>query len=257
MNAKIKNSLNFLNYHIGNRLFLTICFALFILIFIYAYYVGDTFTILYLNHNFFTGVIVFFEQPIIIVILILLPMLINAISVTYNSNKFGSNLLRFKTKKEYINYLINSCLKVNSIFFLIIVFVLFIATFCLIDSNISIIYDTNYKTLNIIYLIVFLFKLYFIGQFLSLLSILFMKISKIFTVILNIFSYYSVLTYFDRNILSVFNMPLLIGDYLHTLTYKSFSLEIICFMLFCILLFILFWLVYMRCNKVIKNIGEI
>lgn len=164
MKVKIRAKNKFLSYYIGYNLYIIIVSFLFPLTFIYAYYVGDSFHELVYTPNFIDGMVFFFKEPIIVVSTILLPMLITSLNVMHKIENLGSNLIRYSTKKEYLYNLINCCFKSNTIFFLIIIFIIIIATLCMISNQISIAYIYEYKTINLLYLIVYLFKVYFIGQ---------------------------------------------------------------------------------------------
>lgn len=261
MKAKIKNKLSFLEYCIGNNVSIILMAFLFVAIFIYAYYVrNDSYSVIS-TINFIDGMIFFFQDRTIIITLVLLPMFVMALNVMYRMEKLGSNLIRYSTKKEYVDNLIKYSFKVNTVFFMIIAFIIVIATLCLVSTRISIAYLYEYKTINLLYLIFYLFKLYFIGQWLSILSILVYKLSKrSLGVVIGVCIYLLIfLTTVDMNktISSVFNMPLLVGDYLKMLNYSSFVIEIICFSIFAILLLLLGKIMYQMSFTKIKKIGEI
>lgn len=261
MKVKIKNKVKFLDYFIGGKFSIILITLLFALIFVYAYYIGDYFYELVSIPNFIDGIVFFFQDPIIIISTILLPMLIMSLNVMYRNESLGSNLIRYSTKKEYLYNIINYCFKLNTILFFIIVFIIMIAAFCMISSRISIAYIYEYKTINLLYLIFYLFKLYFIGQWLSISSVLILKSeSKVFCVIINLLVYLpAFFTTIDesKNISSILNMPLLISDYFKMLNYNSFVLEIICFTIFLILLIYFGRIIYKMCCKRIRKIGEI
>lgn len=231
-----------LNYYISNYLLILLA----ILIFTASYYEGVMFNKYSIFPNYIDGVVFFLkDQTIFLIIIFLIPMLINSFNVLFHFEKLSCNLLRLETKNNYLKNLIETSLKVNTIYFFIIVFIIFIASFCLINKNILIIYNISYKTYNIIYLVFYLFKIYFISEWLSIVSILLYK-NKLF-IILNLIIYLN-MTRETKIINSILNMPLLISDYLINNQYSSFSLSIICFTIYALFLILI--------AKIIYNLGE-
>lgn len=258
MKAKIKKNLFLINYWFDNSWLIMLIFILFCLSFVFAY---DSRKLLldFPLINFIDGFITIFKNPISIVILFLFPMLFISIHTLYQNEKLGANLLRFENKKQYINYLIQSVLKSNTVLFFLLILFLSFAVFCVISPKFLVIYLADYKTLNGLYLIVYLFKIYFIGQWLSIISILLIKIDYSWLIIImNLFIYYSIFNYsIDENriISTIFKMPIWIGDYLCMLNYKNYILDLGSFIVFCILLVLLCKGIYEYCSKKVKNIG--
>lgn len=258
MKFKLKNDLLLIYHFLNGKWIKILLLLLFFLSLAFAYNNRILFSN-FTDLNMIDGFISFFKSPISVAILFLFPMLFLSIYILYCIEKFGANLMRFEKKEKYIQFLISSILKTNTIFFIIVVFFIMFATCCMISPRFMILYIADYKTINLLYFIVFLFKIYLIGQWLSIASILFIKMGfSIITIIFNLIIYYTIFDYTvigDYVVSSVMEMPIWFSKYLYILNYKSFTIEILCFIVFAIILLILFNCIYFCCIKKVKNVG--
>lgn len=189
---------------------------------------------------------------------ILLLNLFNTLNVYNIFNKNDYFILRINNKKTYLKQLL--CI----ISFSNLILTLLNIILCLIFLNVFNVYEPlaivkNYHMNVWIYVIFTIFEFLILNQIISLINILLLKIcnNKI-VVFANIFLYFvlriiPIKTTVINNILA---LPLSLFRYFGYQMYANFNLEIICFIVYCLLLIIIFHFLKQKYLKNKKGVLE-
>lgn len=175
------------------------------------------------------------ENYVSFVLLLLLLNMINVYTI-FNENDYF--IIRIKNKKEYINQLLwVTCL---SSFVLVLTNIMLVIIFLnLFNSNAPLYEVKNYHMNPWIYAVFVLIKFIILTQLITVINVLLIKlIDKKIVIIVNIILLFLIRLIPSSNgvISSVVNMPLSIFDYFGQVKYISFIFEILCFVLYCVII---------------------
>ncbi len=196
------------------------------------------------------------KYEIVFILLIMMMSTFNIFEII-ESNKLY--IIRFETKKKYINELIGNVIFTNSIIF--ILYLLFSFIFINIFSKgINIEIMENYNIYNINYFIFILFRNYIILMIISIINIMLLKLfnKRIIVLIFDVILCGIILCipYNVEIIETVLKMPFFIGDYLIIKNYINFGLEIVITAIYIILLLIIVDICKNIFVKYIKQVGK-
>ena len=201
--------------------------------------------------NYFEGLVNIFTYEQFLT-LCYLPMVI--LGNLFIINLFDKNLfyiIRFKNKKNYIKELLKNIIVLNTIIFIIVVII--IITFFNFFSNGDFIieYINFYKTNSLIYFVYVLIKMYFLTILFSIITTLFFKLfnknlSLFFSIIITISLFLcQFISVFEVN--NLLDIPLYFGIYfLNIIVYRSFAINIISFVIICLILIIVIGILYKK-----------
>lgn len=182
------------------------------------------------------------------VAILLLLLLINTCNIY---NDFSDNMfyiIRLKNKKIFLKELIITICMSNLILLMINLTLLMIGL-NLFNRHI---FEIN----NFIYLGYAIIKMMILSQFISILNVLLLKlINNKIVMIVNIILYILTIGINVKPVNSISQIPLFIGNYFKIQLYSNFLLEIICFLLFCSVLYILILIIKKITLKCMKDIS--
>lgn len=185
------------------------------------------------GYNYVNGFISIITNGYYIAILLLL-ILINTCNIYYEFSDNIFYIIRLKDKKNFLKELIKIVCTSN--------FVLLIINLILIMIGLNLFNHHIFEINNFVYLIYIIIKLIILTQFISILNILLFKlVNNKVVILLNIIIY--ILTIASnismKPIKTIFQMPLFIGAYFKIQPYANFLFEILCFILFSSIIYIL------------------
>lgn len=202
------------------------------------------------NVSYFDGIINLVSSGVYLFLLGLILLF-----MTYNSldifNEYDTVMLRLHTK--------SNCFKQSVVLVLIINLIVLILNYILVftfmnfmNNDFSIMMYRDYSINNLIYSVFSLIKSIVLFEALSLFFILIYKaFSKITSVCINIIILLPLVigTYYDEHINTLSQMFLTYWDYFLNHIYSSFSLEVLCFLTYSLLLIFIFYIFYYIFNN--------
>lgn len=210
---------------------------------------------MFLEENTFFENWFYVDNIIYYTIFLLIFILFSTVNIINNFDYCEFVIIRYKTKKEYLNKLIKNVLVINFILILVNYMLLFIIlTF---KSDGFIIENLLYNIPNYIYVIwLSIRKIITI----ELISLVFLFVAKLIDKPYNIFINLSLILlillpgYKDKMVMSLSDMFIFYGDYFIYHRYNSFLLEIIIFCRYHIIYILLLILMYKFTLRKLKNI---
>lgn len=208
--------------------------------------------------SYFELYYVLLTNPSFILFNYFLISLIASISFFYNINKRYSYIIRLKSKKEYMIYLLKNIWVIN-IFIFIIITLSCLILLNLFGNNFSLSMFANYNILNIIYIIYILVRLLLLCGLLSVISVLFLLlINNKIVIIANLLLYGMIKEQPIRFNLreSLRDFTFWIGNYVIPDIYSSFLLDICCTSLFLIIIIIIIIIIFNVALRNMKQVGD-
>ena len=187
---------------------------------------------------------------------ILLILLLNTSNLfgIFESNPFY--IIRFKTRKQYLIELVKTVLFSNlcTLLLNIILVVIGLNIFNKYDSTVTVM---GYNFSPWIYITYMIIKFIILSSIISIITVFLFKIlNKRIVIILNIILYIFIAAtpYSATTITSITNLPLFIGTYFMKTSYSNFLFEILCFLLYGGILFVI---VEVMKNIVLKRMKDV
>lgn len=213
---------------------------------------GCAFGEIYLNGFFY----IFWNDNYVTFILLLL--LLNMINVYTLFNKNDYFIIRIKNKKQYLEQLLLiTCF--SSLVLVVVNIMLVIIFLNIFNTNLPLYEVKNYHMNAWIYAVFVIIKFIILTQLISLINTLLIKlVDKKIVVIINIILLYIIraIPFPNKVVSSVIDMPLSIFDYFGSTTYTSFTLEILCLILFCFILLLISYILKTLYFKAKKGVLE-
>ena len=210
--------------------------------------------------NVIDGLIDIASNRMFPIVLFFLLLLFSAMHIYTNFEKNTIYIMRFNTKREYLQNLVKTILIANSIVFIAILLTTTFVFIVFIGPIIKISFNNFYNTYNIVYLLYFLIKIFLLSQILSILSVILCKIiNKKIVLFLNIL-FYSIslgMYYVIGSISSIKQMKWDITSYLSMIKYDSFDLEITIAIIYILIWIIICSIVFEIGYRNIKDIDDV
>lgn len=200
------------------------------------------------GYNYVNGFVTIITNGYYVAILLLL-LLINTCNIY---NDFSDNIfyiIRLKNKRNFLKELIITVC-ISNLILLIVNLVLIMIGLNLFNHHI---FEVN----NFIYLVYAIIKMIILSQFISVLNVLLLKlINNKIIIISNIIIYVLIISIniSMSPVSSIFQIPLFIGSYFKIQPYSNLLFEILCFLLFCSMLYILILIIKRIVLKYMKDV---
>ncbi len=186
-------------------------------------------------------------------------VLLNTINTFDKFEKNDFYILRFKDRKMYLKQLIINVLMSNTILLVMNLVVLIIGLNLFASSKFVISNFLDYSIPNIVYIIFYLLRLFFIIQIIAIINVCLLKIiNNKFVIGINLILYLAILfTPYEpkRVVSSISNMFLSISDYMRLHYYSNFSLEIFCSVIYIFIPLVISFILFNFTKNKMKNIG--
>ena len=233
----------------------------FIFIFMIIFSFFTTSTMPYVNGRYLQyipGLLSILNNRIFIVIILVLLFANTLNTYTYfNSSDFY--IIRLSSKKKYLKELINSTIFNNILILLLQLFMLLIGLNIFCGHDLGLTNIENYKIINIVYVLIFIFKNTVILILISIINVVLLNVvNKNILTIINILYYISfifgTILYDSNNINNRLKVNLI--DYLTSQKYSSFvyalTINTVYIFILLLLIFILFQCTYKNIKQVSK-----
>lgn len=214
-----------------------------------------------LDKSYATASLTSLTLPAYLILGLFLPLLITTVNIynIFNNNYFLS--IRLSSKKEKMKELLKNILYSNSIMFLIITVILLIGLNLTCASNLEFMDNYQFYNIpNIIYIIFYIVRLYFISMIVSLFNgFMLSKFPPKLVIFLNVVFYGIIFIYpyvpITEGRTSILDTSPLIFEYLQLNSYSTFITEILC-SIFSLLLPILLLKIILNLNFKKNNINS-
>ena len=209
--------------------------------------------------NLIDAIIDIVSNNVFPILLFFILMLFSTITIFNSFEQNNMYIFRLETKKKYFEKLIKNLFITNTITFIIICLILVVVSYFFASSTIIIKYDKIYKTINIIYLFFFLFRVFCLSQILSITSIMLFKVINYrYVLLMNllIFAYSLGLYYEAKPINSLLQIKFNLASYLTILNYTNFYLEVMISCAYILFLIMISSLIFEFSYRQVRDIGD-